>query len=178
MIDQDAEKQIVSLSETIYSKFYGKYRGIVTKVGTGREDLGVITVKVPDVLHGFEIPLTQPAFHFAGKDWGFAAFPKKNDGVWIEFEGGNPSKPIWTGGYWLTKEETPSSVDWDAICLVSRIGHKIIMDDKNKKLSIVHSNGPEINLTTDSIIFKVGDTKMVISKNGLNINGKLFEVKT
>ena len=41
MIDQDAERQIVSLSETIESRFYGKYRGIVTNVGTSRDDLGL-----------------------------------------------------------------------------------------------------------------------------------------
>ena len=119
------------------------------------------------MFHEFEIKMTQPALHFAGKNWGFAAFPKKDDGVWIEFEAGNQSKPIWTGGYWLTKDEVPSSVDWDAISLVSRTGHKIMMDDKNKKISVVHSNGPEINLTADKIVFKVGNTEMVISDTGL-----------
>jgi len=178
MIDKDAEKQIVSLSETIESKFYGKYRGIVTKIGTSRNDVGVISVKIPDVFHEVEIPLAQPVLQFAGKDWGFAAFPKEGDGVWIEFEGGNQSKPIWTGGYWFTKNEMPNSVDWDTISLVSRFGHKIIMDDKNKKLSLVHSSGPEINLTADKIIFKVGNTEVVISKTGLKINEDLFEVDT
>jgi hypothetical protein len=178
MIDQNAESQIVSLSETIGSKFYGKYRGVVTNVGTSREDLPFITVKIPNVFHEFEIPLTQPGFQFAGKNWGFSAFPKIDDGVWIEFEEGNQCKPMWTGGYWLTKNEMPSSVDWDAISIVSRIGHKIIMDDKNKKISVIHSDGPEINLTADKIVFKVGATEVVISKTGLNVNGDLFEVKT
>ncbi len=156
----------------------GRYRGIVTKVGSTRDDLGVISVKIPDVFHDAEIPLTNPAFQFAGNGWGFAAFPKKDDGVWIEFEEGNQCKPIWTGGYWFTKDEIPKSLDWNTISIVSRFGHKIIMDDKNKILSLVHANGPEIDLTNDKIIFRVGNTEMVISDNGLHVNNTLFEVKT
>jgi Type VI secretion system/phage-baseplate injector OB domain len=176
MIDQDIEKQFVSLTETIDRRFFGKYRGKVKNIGKNRNDLGIITVEVPEIFPEKEIPLVKPVIPFAGKNCGFGALPKKDDVIWIEFEAGNLNKPIWTGFWWAEGEE-PEAVDWDTVALVSRTGHKLILDDKMEKMSLVHSKGPEINLTAEEITFRIGNTKMVISDSGVKINDTLFEVK-
>lgn len=176
MIDQDIEKQFVSVTETIDRRFFGKYRGKVTSIGENRKDLGIITVEVPEIFRDIDIPLVKPVIPFAGKNCGFGALPKKDDVIWIEFEAGNLNKPIWTGFWWAEGEE-PDAVDWDTVALVSRTGHKLILDDKMETISLVHSKGPKINLTEKEISFNIGKTKMVISDSGVSINGTMFEVK-
>jgi Type VI secretion system/phage-baseplate injector OB domain len=177
MAGQDIEKQLVSLAETIEGRFYGKYRAKVKAIGKDQNDLGIITVEIPEIFPDKDIPLVKPVVPFAGKNCGFAAFPKVNDVIWVEFEAGNQNKPIWTG-FWWADNEIPDTVNWDTVALVSRNGYRLVLDDKQEKISLVHSKGPEISLTADEIKFKVGNTTIVISGEGVSINDKTFEVKT
>ena len=39
-----------------------------------------------------------------GPNVGIAFLPETGSGVWIEFEGGDVSYPIWVGGYWRDGE--------------------------------------------------------------------------
>ena len=36
----------------------------------------------------------------AGNGVGFFAIPPKGANVWVEFEGGDPDQPIWSGCFW------------------------------------------------------------------------------
>ena len=45
-----------------------------------------------------------PCVPYAGPNVGFAFLPEVGSGVWIEFEGGDVSYPIWVGGYWREGE--------------------------------------------------------------------------
>ena len=65
--------------------------------------------KVPAVLGDHETGWCTPCVPYAGKDAGMAFLPEKDAGVWIEFEGGDVSFPIWVGCYWHTGER-PSIV--------------------------------------------------------------------
>jgi len=177
MIDEHYEKHFAALTDTIESRFFGKYRGIVIDIEKDREKIGMITVQIPEIYFEGTIPLIKPCVPLAGKDCGFFAFPKKGDGIWIEFEGGDQSRPIWTG-FWWKEDEIPEYINLDTVGLVSRTGHRIILDDKNESISLVHAKGPEINLTAGEITFKVGRTKMVISSSGVTINENTFEVRT
>jgi hypothetical protein len=181
MVDEHTEKHLAALADTVESRFSGKYRGIVNEIvtdtGNERENMGFITVQIPEIYYECSIPLVKPCVSFAGEKCGFFAFPKKGDHIWIEFEGGDQSRPIWSG-FWWKKGDIPDFVNLDTVGLVSRTGHRIILNDKNGTISLVHAKGPEIALTKDEITFKVGRTKMVISGKGVNINGNTFEVKT
>ncbi len=79
-------------------RFYGKYRG---KVADNADPLflGRILPIVPAVS---ELPLTwaTPCVPYAGSEVGFCAIPPIEANVWIEFEGGDPDFPIWTGCFW------------------------------------------------------------------------------
>lgn len=79
-------------------RFYGKYRG---KVADNIDPLflGRILPIVPAVS---ELPLTwaTPCVPYAGPEVGFCAIPPIDANVWIEFEGGDPDYPIWTGCFW------------------------------------------------------------------------------
>jgi len=84
---------------------HGKYRGkVVNNIDPMMQ--GRIIALVPTVS---ELPLTwaTPCVPYAGRGVGFFAVPPIGANVWIEFEGGDPGKPIWTGCFW-GKGEAPA----------------------------------------------------------------------
>lgn len=86
--------------------YYGKYRAIVTEVNKDEEKRGRIRVLCPKVYGKDNSPLCEPCLPYAFDKAGDFVLPKLNDFVWIEFEEGDPEKPIWSGGLW-SKENTP-----------------------------------------------------------------------
>jgi uncharacterized protein involved in type VI secretion and phage assembly len=84
-------------------KFYGKYRGkVVDNVDPLR--IGRIQSQVPAVSET-NLSWALPCAPYAGPNVGFYAIPPIGANVWIEFEGGDPSHPIWSGGFWETAED-------------------------------------------------------------------------
>lgn len=80
------------------SNFVGKFRGkVVNNVDPLR--LGRLIALVPAVS---ETPLSWalPCTPYAGPDVGLFALPPIGANVWVEFEGGDPNYPIWTGCFW------------------------------------------------------------------------------
>ncbi len=175
MVNTDIEKLLVELAEFKRSCYFGKYSGIVEEVGKD-ENLGKIIAKVPDLFGDKNLPWAYPCVPFAGKNHGLVILPEKGDGVWIEFKAGNPACPIWTGCWWADGE-IPQPGDTDTRVLVTSGGHKLILDDGDKKLQILHSGGAEIIMTNNDITFKIGSTQIVLSASGVNINNGAFEVK-
>ena len=87
-------------------KFYGKYRGMVLNnidpMMTGR-----LMLQVPDVLGTMPSSWAMPCVPLAGPQMGIYVIPLIGSGVWVEFEGGNPDYPIWSGCFWGTAAEVP-----------------------------------------------------------------------
>ena len=80
-------------------RFFGKYRGKVTR----NKDplvLGRIEVSVPSILGEGKLAWAMPCVPFAGYNAGFFAAPPINSNVWVEFEAGDPTLPIWSGCFW------------------------------------------------------------------------------
>jgi uncharacterized protein involved in type VI secretion and phage assembly len=46
----------------------------------------------------------RPCVPYAGDGGGFAFLPEVGAGVWVAFEGGDVSYPIWVGCYWRAGE--------------------------------------------------------------------------
>lgn len=88
-------------------RLFGKYRGVV-KDNKDPESLGRLQVTVPAV-PGLATNWALPCAPYAGKQVGFYAIPPVSAKVWVEFEGGDPSHPIWSGGFWQ-KDEVPTEV--------------------------------------------------------------------
>ncbi len=185
MTDPDMEKLVIELAEFMRSSYFGKYRGIVQKVekpgDEGYLGLGRIIAKVPNVYGDKDSPWALPSVPFAGKNHGLVVLPEVGDGVWIEFEGGDPSCPIWTGCWWA-RDEMPAPGGEATRILATPGGFKIILDDKEKKLQLLVTEEDEIKseitMTSSDITLKIGETQIVLSANGANINGGALEVKT
>jgi cytoskeletal protein CcmA (bactofilin family) len=65
---------------------------------------GRLLCEVP-ALPGMVLNWAMPCVPYASFQQGFFALPMEGSDVWIEFEGGQPDRPIWTGGYWEYAEE-------------------------------------------------------------------------
>ncbi|MCY7399448.1 MAG: phage baseplate assembly protein V [Nocardioides sp.] len=80
-------------------RHYGKYRGIVADTDDPRHQ-GRIRVRVPEVLADVDSGWALPCAPYAGDTTGAYAVPAVDSGVWVEFEAGDVSRPIWVGCWW------------------------------------------------------------------------------
>ena len=80
-------------------QFFGKYRG---KVESNVDPMqqGRLQVSAPAVLGDGRMSWAMPCVPFAGPGVGFFAIPPVGANVWVEFEGGDPNYPIWSGCFW------------------------------------------------------------------------------
>lgn len=80
-------------------QFYGKYRGTVAN-NLDPQQMGRLQVSVPAVLGQGSLSWAMPCVPFAGPGVGFFTIPPNGANVWVEFEGGDPDYPIWSGCFW------------------------------------------------------------------------------
>jgi uncharacterized protein involved in type VI secretion and phage assembly len=88
-------------------KYYGKYRGTVLD-NVDEMFRGRILAEVPAVAALFPTSWCEPCMPIAGIQSGAYFVPAVGAGVWIEFEQGDPQRPIWTGCYWGSAAEVPA----------------------------------------------------------------------
>jgi outer membrane protein assembly factor BamB len=79
--------------------FYGKYRG---KIENNVDPLmqGRVQVSCPAVLGDGTLSWATPCVPFAGSGVGLFALAPVGTNIWVEFEGGDPDAPIWSGCFW------------------------------------------------------------------------------
>lgn len=85
------------------TEFFGKYRGKVKKNQDPRK-LGRLQVIVPEVLEADNENWALPCLPYAGEDIGMFTIPPEGANIWVEFEGGNRDRPIWSGCFWGERE--------------------------------------------------------------------------
>jgi uncharacterized protein involved in type VI secretion and phage assembly len=173
-MDSQTEDFIAARAEQERGRYWGKYRATVENP-KDEDKLGRITVKCPAVYGDKESPWAYPVTPFAGPGYGWFMLPKKNDGVWIEFEGGRPSHPLWSG-FWYSRNEIPSPGGEDVRVLVTPKGLKLVLDDAAKKLQLLHPGGAELTMTDNDITLKIGQASIVLSASGVAINDTAFKV--
>lgn len=84
-------------------KYWGKFRGKV--VDTVDPMVGGRLLCTVAALPEMTLNWAMPAVPYASSGQGFFALPIIGSDVWIEFEQGDPDRPIWSGGYWELGEE-------------------------------------------------------------------------
>ncbi len=167
-MNEEFENSLVELSEWKRSRYFGKYRGIVKSVGEG-DDLGFISAIIPEVFGEIEVQRIVPAVPFAGAGHGLVALPEAEDGVWIEFEAGDSSKPIWTG-FWWAEGEMPDPKGALVRTFITTAGHKLILDDKNGEVKLLHSDGAEMTMTKSDITINIGQATIKMSDSEISLS--------
>ncbi len=156
------EEILARLIERIEGRYYGKYRGRVTD-NSDPDNLGRVKAKVPRLLEDKETGWALPAFIYGGAaEQGLFAVPDVDAGVWIEFEGGDLSYPIWTGT-WYTSGAVPESAQPGKKVFKTKSAHKIVLDDDGGSIEITDTNGNSIKMDASAIKISTGSaTKIVI----------------
>lgn len=145
MIDPELFATIVDAMK--YRK-YGKYRGVVTK---NEDELkrGRLEVRVPAVFGPSVVVWAEACVPYAGKGVGFFAMPPVDAGVWVEFEGGDTSFPIWSGCYWADGE-APQGGAPDIKCFKTD-SITLTLDDTNDEAILENSSNASITMNAEVI---------------------------
>lgn len=178
MAREDVSRDV---AEFLQRRFFGKYRGIVkeNEDETGRGRLQVI---VPAVM-GDQPVWAMPCVPYAGNGVGFFALPAKETGVWVEFEAGDPSFPIWVGCFWADGQIP----DNDAVPTVKFIRTEkltIRIDDEEGAIEIETAGGASLRMTGTDIVQKAtrvtresrNGKKTVLDSTGLDVHDGAFSV--
>ncbi len=142
-MDNQVTEQVL---DWIRNRFFGKYRGLVTD-NNDTTNRGRVKVQVPAVLNTSEV-WALPCLPYAGNGVGVYTIPEPGAGVWVEFEAGDPSFPIWTGGFWADNQ-LPNNQQGNAAVPSLRIirseqGLIIGLDDQAQVIALSDSNGSNI----------------------------------
>jgi hypothetical protein len=155
------EEILARLIERVDARYFGRYRGQVTD-NSDPDNLGRIRAKVPKILGDEETGWALPTFIYGGaSEQGFFAVPDIGAGVWIEFEGGDLSYPLWSGT-WYTSGAIPESARPGKKVLKTKSGHKIVLDDDGGNVEITDTNGNTVAMDSSTIKIAAGSATTVV----------------
>jgi hypothetical protein len=145
-------------------EFFGKYRGKVTS-SKDPMHLGRVQVEVPAVLGEGRNSWALPCTPYAGKDIGFFTIPPVGTNIWVEFEGGDPDYPIWSGCFWNEKElpKNAQVEEPDKVQVFKTNGITITLSNLGE------NKGLTVEVEPPCIERKL---KMVFNADGIEINNK------
>jgi hypothetical protein len=147
-------------------KFWGKYRGTVVQ-NIDPERKGRLMVSVPDVLSLIPTTWAEPCVPLAGPTgppMGVYMVPPIGTGVWVEFEYGDPDRPIWVGCRWGLQSDIPPLAQLGnpadpPIVIQSLLQHSIMISD----LPPTPATGGIILKSTTGAMIVVNDSGIYIS---------------
>jgi uncharacterized protein involved in type VI secretion and phage assembly len=134
-----------------------------------------IKASVPAVLADQPTGWCRACVPYAGNNMGFAFLPEIGAGVWVEFEGGDVSYPIWTGCFWHDGEQ-PSQATASVRVIITKSGHTIQLDDDGGIITISDQNNNTVTLSSDGITLKRGSNSVAVSDSEVNVNDGALEV--
>jgi len=110
-----------------------------------------VQVTAPAVL-GDAIVWALPCAPYAGPGVGFFAIPPVGANVWVEFEGGNPEVPIWSGCFWEVGD-FPAAMALPQIKVLKTDTATVTLNDLPGigGVTIETSDGKKITLSATSI---------------------------
>jgi Type VI secretion system/phage-baseplate injector OB domain len=147
-------------------QYYGKYAGTVTAVNPSEP--WRLQLSVPDVLAYLPSTWAEPCLSLAGAPGSPAIayfVPPVGAGVWVEFENGEPNRPIWVGGRICSSADVPKMAMLAApitppVILQSMTQNKIILSsmpgDCITLETIKGPLGPSIKITEAGIFISDG----------------------
>jgi uncharacterized protein involved in type VI secretion and phage assembly len=168
------ERALEDLVEHLRNRFYGLYRGVVTD-NDDPATLGRVKAEVPSVLGSVETGWCMPCVPYAGPQVGIAFLPEIGSGVWIEFEGGDVSYPVWVGCYWRGTE-LPSDVAPDVKVIVTSSQLELKLDDGVGSITLADSNGNTVTLDASGITLANGGQQVVVDSGSVSVNDGALEV--
>lgn len=159
------------------TQFFGKYRGKV-KNNVDPMQQGRIQVSVPAVLGEGSLSWAMPCVPYAGSQVGFFAIPPVDANVWVEFEGGDPDAPIWSGCFWGSGE-VPAQPAVAEMKVLKTDGATITLNDLPGAggIKIETTTGMKIEITAMGIEITNGQgASLKMSGPQVSVNSGALEV--
>ena len=151
------------------TRYFGKYAGKVTDtadpLGKGR-----LKVEVPDVFADGTAVWAMPCVPYAGDGVGFKSFPEAGANVWVEFEKGDISYPVWVGFFWGDGEMPSEAGQGDNVKLWKTDAFTIQIDDEAGEMVITASSGATLTIATD-IKAEVSSSSTTVASDGITLDG-------
>jgi uncharacterized protein involved in type VI secretion and phage assembly len=149
------EETLIRLAEYVDEKRYGKYRGIVTD-NKDPQKRGRLKFLIPSVLADQDTDWALPCLPYGGANQqGMFMVPEIDAQVWVEFEEGDISRPIWVGTFWQQESDVPQDAAREeptTRLFQTKSGHILQFDDEEGKEQFR--------------LFHPADAEMLIDKNG------------
>ncbi|NOK34658.1 baseplate assembly protein [Corallococcus exercitus] len=163
------------------NRYYGKYRGSIAN-NVDPMMLGRVQVRVPAVLGDGTLSWAMPCTPFAGPGVGLFAVPPKDANVWVEFEGGDPDYPIWSGCFWGTGE-VPAQPAIPEMKVFRTQGVQLTVNELPGSGGVTLVVSPPVVATPLKIVLSAsgielsnGAAKIALTPAGVNINDGALEV--
>lgn len=137
-----------------FGRYYSLYRSKVESTDDP-ERRGRIQVVIPGI--NADKPLwANPKFHNCGSGYGTFFPPEVGDTVYVFFELGNPTKPIYDGG-WYGTDELPTEFDDGYVQdegpkvrgIKTKYGHVLLFDDDKGKIRLATKDGNQVLFDDD-----------------------------
>lgn len=149
-------------------RYYGTYRAIVLNNNDGINQ-GKILVSIPMIQTGMQV-WAYPKSIGGGLGYGFKfLMPPKGEFVWIEFEYGDPARPVWSYHPWAMGEMPEALRSPNVIGLVTPKGHQIVLNETEDTLLIQLEEGSSIKMEKDKIT--------ILGKRGESQNRGLVNIQ-
>jgi hypothetical protein len=149
------------------ARYYGKYRGIVSD-NSDPTNIGRIKARVSELLGTVDTGWALPCAPYAGDGEGQFTVPPVGAGVWIEFESGDLSRPIWSGCWWGENQVPEDNAGTQATpplkIIRSETGLMVTLDDNSRKITVSDANGSnmlEIKVQEGKVTIKAA-TKAIV----------------
>jgi len=154
-------------------RFFGKYRGTVKDVDPTTMSL---TAYVPAVLGTQPTGWCQPCVPYAGAAVGLLMLPPVGAGVWVEFEGGDVSMPIWVGCFWR-QGEVPGTSQANVYSLITQAG-SITLDEGAGSITISGTQGQTVVVDSNGVTLTVESSSVADSSSSVALNGSALTVSS
>lgn len=180
------EDLLQDLVDRLDHRYFGKYRGYVHR-NDDPENIGRIQAVVPRLLGDTPTGWAMPCTPYAGPDQGLYVVPDVGTGVWIEFEGGDLTSPIWSGMWWgkpqssdvgqtdstarehkadpeVPRHAYPRETAVPGVrILKSATGHHIVLDDRegSERIEIHDNRGNRLILSKEGFLQLVSNERVV-----------------
>jgi hypothetical protein len=176
------------IEELLRKRFFGKYRGKVVDNNDPMR-LGRVKVSVDGIVDSGGL-WAWPCVPYAGPGVGFYCLPPSDALVWVEFEGGDPSFPIWTGCMWATGE-LPSEVLTADTRLLRTEQAQITINDLLGEVTVKNELNASVTLSVDvkteaglashtvgalGVVSESTPGKVEVGVAGVTINNGAFKV--
>ncbi|WP_405523989.1 phage baseplate assembly protein V [Streptomyces canus] len=154
------------------NRYLGKFRGRVVNNDDPLR-IGRVTVEVPDVLGDEPSTWALPCLPFTGPESGQFVVPPPGAGVWVEFEQGDPSFPVWTGCWYGAAEELPPDARRELqakspnkpVVVQTPAAHKLVLNDTagaEQGILLQAQGGAYIRITKEAVVIATGAGAEVI----------------